>query len=605
MPDNYHLSDIYQGGYSTLDPESGFVGYRIGAGKLGLAGDPRTANILQEVSTRLQTGAKQIEISPIQPGVFESIPNQQLKEVKRLSELTGIDVSVHAPLIEASGISQQGVYNELARDEAERQMSLAVERSHELDRKGNIPVTFHSSVNVPGPEYRITEVEGKRVEEKALMPIINQETGQTIMVKADKRYSPGMKELEKGEMYTVERQLNVRNSTEWSDAITNLVAIKERADRMISDTEQVVVQTQKKMQEQGIGYQNLTPMEQDVLNRYQNAGLELAEIHKHLSNLFERAYKYGEGGKMVEENKVVVELKKEDYKRRLAEFSEEFGKVVRDEKGLSLSEQSRAMEELMKDLNKLPPPLLFKPVEEFATEKTATTFANAAFNAYKKFGTDAPIVSIENPPAGLGLSRGGDLKKVVEVAREKFADRAEREGMNRKEAERQAAKLIGVTWDVGHINMLRKYGYTEEDIIKESEKVAPLVKHVHLSDNFGFEHTELPMGMGNVPIKQIMEKLGQKGFEARKIIEAGNWWEHFKTSPFQQTLEAFGSPIYGIIQQPYWNQAIGMQGYFSGFGNMLPQFNYEQFGSGFSSLPAELGGQRQTGQSRMTGRPLE
>ena len=92
----------------------------------------------------------------------------------------------------------------------------------------------------------------------------------------------------------------------------------------------------------------------------------------------------------------------------------------------------------------------------------------------------------------------------------------------------------------------------------------------------------------------------------RKIIEAGNWWEHFKTSPFQQTLEAFGSPIYGIKMQPYWNQAVGSQGYFSGYGQMLPQINYETFGSGFSTLPAELGGQRQqTGRSRMSGSPME
>ncbi len=106
--DDYHLEDIYQGGYSTLDPNSGFTGYRISAGKIGMATDPRTANILQEVSTKLQSGARQIEVSTIQPNVFESIPTQQLKEVKRLSELTGIDISVHAPLVEPSGISSKG-----------------------------------------------------------------------------------------------------------------------------------------------------------------------------------------------------------------------------------------------------------------------------------------------------------------------------------------------------------------------------------------------------------------------------------------------------------------------------------------------------------------
>jgi len=57
---------------------------------------------------------------------------------------------------------------------------------------------------------------------------------------------------------------------------------------------------------------------------------------------------------------------------------------------------------------------------------------------------------------------------------------------------------------------------------------------------------------------------------------------------------------------PYWNQSIGLQqGYFSGYGNMLPQVNYETFGAGFSRLPAELGGQSQGGGGRMGGAPLE
>ena len=168
------------------------------------------------------------------------------------------------------------------------------------------------------------------------------------------------------------------------------------------------------------------------------------------------------------------------------------------------------MDSLMQNLDALPPPEVYKPVEDFAIDKTATTFANAAFNSYKKFKNNAPIISIENPPTGGGLSRAEDLKKLVESARNKFVEKAVGTGMSERDAREQANKLIGVTWDVGHINMLRKYGYTEQDVIKEAEKIAPLVKHVHLSDNFGFEHTELPMGMGNVPIKQIMEKTRER-----------------------------------------------------------------------------------------------
>lgn len=601
---DYHLEDIYQGGYSTMSPESGFTtGYRIPAGQIGIATDPRTANILQEVAMKLRTGAKQIEISTIQPGTFESIPTQQLREVKRLSELTGVDISVHAPLIEPSGISQQGGYSEIAREEAERQMISAIEKSHEISPNGNVPVTFHSSVTWQGSEYKRL----KEGEEKTRIPIINQDTGQaTTLVQAGQRYSPRMteEELVKGIRESAEKQIEVRNETEWSDSITNLVQIKERADRMIGETEPIANEIRKKMAE-GIKPESLTPTEIDVLNRSHNAGLELGEIQKHLSGLFEKAYKVGNS-----------EIGNEEYKKNLVDISKNFRNAIYDENGkpknLSLSEQSRTMDLLMQRLDALPPPEVYKPVEDFAVERSATTFANAAFNSYKKFKDKAPIISIENPPVGGGLSRGEDLKKLVESARDKFIDNAIKPanqgglGMSERDAREQAGKLIGVTWDVGHINMLRKYGYTEQDVIKEAEKIAPLVKHVHLSDNFGFEHTELPMGMGNVPIKAIMEKLGEKGFEARKIIEAGNWWEHFKTSPFQQTLEAFGSPIYGIKMQPYWSQSAGTPGYFSGYGQMLPQINYETFGSGFSTLPAELGGQRQqTGRSRMSGSPME
>ncbi|HTZ41766.1 MAG TPA: hypothetical protein VMC07_00980, partial [Candidatus Omnitrophota bacterium] len=132
MAGEYHLQDIYQGGYSSLNPEYGFKGYRLPAGKIGLAMDFRTANILQETSAKLSTGAKQLELATFQPEIFDSIPNDQLKEVRRLSELTGIDVSIHGIMVEPSGISQQG-FSETQREETERQMTANVIRSHELN----------------------------------------------------------------------------------------------------------------------------------------------------------------------------------------------------------------------------------------------------------------------------------------------------------------------------------------------------------------------------------------------------------------------------------------------------------------------------------------
>jgi len=610
MAGDYHIEDIYGGGYSSMDPNKGelFTGYRIPAARFAMATDPRTANIIQDVSQKLQSGAKQIEVSTIQPDVFESIPDQHLKEINRLSKLTGVDISVHGILVEPSGIGQQG-YNELAREEAERQMLSNVLRAHEMAPNGNVPMTFHSSVSWQGPEYRPVKGEnGKEVFEKWRMPIINQETGQPTLVQADVQYRASMtpEELEKGEKVSAAEHIQLRNDTEWSDALSTLVAIKERSDKMISETSPIAEQILQKLNS-GTGPDSLTPTEHQVLTRYETAGMEIRDIRKHLNALFDKAVKYGGGDSEA----------KRKYMNTLRELSEGFrGELPKLENGkenpLDFAGQSKALSNLMINLSNLPSPQVYKPLEDFAVDKSATTFGNVAFKAYKEFKDNAPIISIENPPAGGGLSRAEDLKKVVEASRKQFVENAMKPkdqgglSMSESEAKKQAEKLLGVTWDVGHINMIRKYGYGEEQTLKEAETVAPLVKHVHLSDNFGFEHTELPMGMGNVPIKKIMERLGEKGFEARKVIEAGNWWQHFKTSPFQETLEAFGSPIYSMKMAPYWNQAVGTAGYFGGYGNMLPQINYETMGAGFSMLPSELGGQRGGAKgSRMSGRGLE
>src|SRR3989344_6030800 len=101
---DYEIKEVYQGGYSSLKPSYGnFIGYRTGAGDFGMSTDARTANILKDVSKNLSAGAKHVELTQVSPEVFESVPKQQLKELNRLSKLTGVEISVHAPVLEPSG----------------------------------------------------------------------------------------------------------------------------------------------------------------------------------------------------------------------------------------------------------------------------------------------------------------------------------------------------------------------------------------------------------------------------------------------------------------------------------------------------------------------
>ncbi len=575
------VADIYQGGISTFKPSYGgkLTEARVGAGSLSLTTDPRIANVLSEVSSKLSTGVKNIEISAVSPEIFEAIPEQHLKEVNRIRKLTGIDVTVHGPIIEASGISKDG-FSDFSRQAAEKQMSLTVERGHDVDPKGNVPVTFHSSATLPG------EIVPKGKERPDEFLAINVERGSFHRIPIQEKNFP------KEEKATVEGELKRINEQSWKQSLMQMAHSIERGSEYVGASIQLASMAKA---EERAGKQ-ITPEEKRAKTMLNVGETFLQDSYREFKDLYEIAYKQGSS----EEKKILTDLGKEIEKK-----VEVINKNNGDPTSLNLKKE--VVEMGLETLNKLAPPKMFDSLGNFARAKSVETFANVAFNAYKKFGDTAPILAIENPPAGGAFSTGEELKKLIEQARGKFVEKAVKDGISEDEARKQAEKLLGATWDVGHINMIRKYGYDSKDILKETEQVAKLVKHVHLSDNFGFEHTELPMGMGNVPMKEIMERLDKEGFKGDKVIEAASWWQHFKTAPVKETMEAMGSPIYSMQMAPYWNQTIGLQqGYFSGYGQLLPQGNYETFGAGFSSLPSELGGQRAgAGGSRMSGRGME
>jgi len=604
----YTIENTYQGGYSAFEPlPMGTGNYPITTGSLGIATDPRTANILQEVSTKLSSGVKHIELEGVSAEILDSIPKQQFEEVHRLSKLTGVDVTMHGPVIDTTGIDpRRGGFSESERELAERKILQTLERSHELNPNGNIPVNFHSAEGLPGSEFAAKRGEkGERVYNKIIA--VNKETGRLAPLETETKFYPGegKEGLPGKEKYSPIRNLSILNNSEWDNSLSQLFFNKERADELLEKNRIFIEEQEKKILQGAYPKEALPKVQEKIYDKMKDVQLYLDDIHKQANALFSKAYKYGT----------------EDQKRELDDLSKKYYGEAGIEEAKRLGyrnsfKESQATHNLLLSLQDPRlglAPQINVPVEQFAVEQSAKTYGNAAFQAYKQYKDKAPILTIENPPAGFALSTGEDIKNLVDKSRKQFIENAVKSrdngglGLSENEAKKTAEKFIGATLDVGHMNMLRKYGYSEQDIIQESAKLAPVLKHVHLSDNFGFEHTELPMGMGNVPIKEIMQKLGKKGFEARKIIEAGQWWQHFKTSPFQATLENFGSPIYSGGVAPYWNQNIGLQqNYMSGYGMMLPQINYETFGAGFSQLPAELGGQRLGAQgSRMSGRPME
>ena len=600
------------------NPYGSFTGYRMDFSSLGSAIDPRTANQIKEVSEHLNTGIKTIEVGALQPDVFQSIPQEHFKEIRRLAKLGGEDVEVtfHAPMIDPTGIGEQG-WNQMSQDAAERELWDAIKKAQELNPKGTV-VTFHATAGYPAPSELKMKDEETGEERVVAMTVVDPATGKIGQIGEKKRYFGS--ETEKPLKFDATEELKRINEDTWMNTISSLNFASERARSQLNHT-------MAQIDELKNPYFNLPEDKLKVLEKKEpevfkkqkedakkhlvdlnHAKLFLREAYQNTKNLYDEVY---ESASSKEKEKL------REYAKEVTPFIQDFSNLEKDPK--KLQKFADIVEHGIEVISKVKPEI-YKPIKEFAVEKAAETTANLAFRGFKEFeqnGKNAPILAVENHPANQALlTTGEDLRKVVDKSRELFIKKAIASGVSADEAKSQAKKLIGATWDVGHINMLRKYGYDKEEIERQTEFVAPVVKKIHLADNFGLEHTEIPMGMGNVPIQEIMKKIekGSEGYDIKKIIEAANWWPHFSQNskangPLIPSLAGMGAPIYSggyFAGNVGWNQMYGIPaGYFAGYGTMLPDQNFQTYGAGFTSLPMELGGQvAQTGKERFSGTPM-
>jgi hypothetical protein len=611
---------IYGGGKYGLDPgsDSMYIGTSLPAGSLGAPTSIQTANQLQEVSNLLNTGMKAVEVSALTPDVFDMIPKQHIKEIQRLSDINNIDISVHGPTLDPSGFTQQG-WNEQNREQVERQLSDFVNRAHQLNPNKPMPITIHASM-IPGSETMptsllkgtglLSEEEKSKPYVQTQMIAVNQQTGELVPLRREMKHVPGRPE---GYLRNPEEELNVANVSHWDNKLSNLIFYKERGDELIAknypllaaelaerNKKIMTAKSLEKAKEIDKDFQkSLNESQKTALGNYQNAALYLENTHQTLNNLYNEAYKVAD----------------DPTKKQLKELSDQYAPHLDKRNPQAYSEALQGIITGMQDLTsgtmdmktgKTKTIDIFKPVESFAKDKASQTFANVAFNAYKDFGEKAPIISVENPPYGQALATGKDLKDMIVQSREKFADKLVKEGkMSESQANKIAENMIGATWDTSHISMMRKQGFGGKQLIEEAKAIAPVVKHVHLNDNLGMTHTDLPPGMGTAELGAVMKEFQKKGYKGKEIFEGGNWFQHFKSSPTAVVMEGVGSPLYASMgPSPSWNRIYGTTGnYSSGYGAFLPDQHFSIYGAGFSGLPQELGGQVGNRSSRLSGTP--
>lgn len=596
--------------------------YYLKAGQIGAPTRPDTANQITQLGNLLNQGIKNIEIGTLDPKIFETIPRQHFKEMERIGKLTGATISVHAPVqnFDITGFTDRG-WDEFQRQTNEKRLAETLDRVSELDPKGNVLVTVHGGST--GAYQWQKGIEG----EKAVMGIVNRDSGQVQAVKYEKKIYPG-----KEEAWTPEMALESLNETEWREKKlkiqTNLKDIRElneRFERVKKENEilelghkknvlsrEEEAQFQNNLQNKQILEQHIGELNHHIRNTFMNMYNDFSkfaneEDKKHmlaqpgfneaLSTVISIGNKQGE----------IANRQREIAKQyREARSAEEREHLAKEFEGLG-NDSSKLREVEMQPIislsSALPAPNTWVPLDDFAIEKGSQTVANAAFEVFKKHREKAPVICVENVYPEMPLSRAESLKEMIEEAREKFSKRLVKElDLDKSRADLTAEKLIGATWDLGHINLLKRGGFTKEDILKETKEIRPFVKKVHITDNFGFDDTHLPPGMGNVDTLNLMQEL-EKGGRLPAIIEAGGFAQAFEQSPMLEQLQALGSPLYSIDAPPYWHEiAYHPAGPYSmGYGPILPKQHFDLYGAGFSStsLPLELGGEIGTERGRL------
>ncbi len=645
-----NYENFYSGSeYAFEKPYGGFMplgsAYSPSAKDIAYPTDPLTANQLKKVSDKLSTGAQTIEVSGL--GLrggspmkhLASIPRQHWKEIDRLRKLTGVDLTFHGPLVESTGFSR-GNWSEDQRKEAETQMMAAVELAQQMnsdDKTKGVVMTFHSNVGLPEVERRVkigVNADGSPKEEIVQMSVVDTRTGQIGSMPAPKEnYFGGKKE-------TAVEALAEFNQKQWSQQIESVFLNNNRARRELVETLTATKASSEELSksnpvfEKGIFgaykdyHQNYDKYRKDLMElkeidpqaaavvqsgvtNLKDAGFFINESYNQLKELYNKAYESAK-----------VDPKKKDVVKQLEKYRDElipiFEKFEKDETNMiEFQDKINDGTRLLQD--KKVTPEVYTPLRNWAVDKGSDTFSNVALCAFtnaKKNGIAPGIISIENPPAGsTGLTRADELAELIQASRKKFVEKAvEQKILSREEAEKKAKQIIGATWDVGHINSIRKWGYNKEDVIAQAKKIGPYVKHMHIADNLGFEDAELPIGMGNVPIAEILAS-NENFRKAKKAIETGDWFSQqgglgIPHTPVRESLAGLTVPVYAMGEarhSAYWNQAAGAYGgYSGGLGAINPEVHHSIYGGGFSGLPAYLGGEIPgRGNSGFSGAPMD
>ncbi|MFP4568182.1 MAG: TIM barrel protein [Candidatus Woesearchaeota archaeon] len=244
------------------------------------------------------------------------------------------------------------------------------------------------------------------------------------------------------------------------------------------------------------------------------------------------------------------------------------------ESSASADVQARQAQELIDNI---------ESAKKYGLKKTAETISAAGIKAMEvynknkdKYDLDDPLyVAPENWNQQHYGSHPDEMRAIVTESRRAMAEKLKIRGYSQEEADKLAETHIKATLDIGHLNSLR-YNFVADDpnksdaefdkwMLDQTEKLVKdgIVGHIHLSDNFGFDDEHLTPGQGNVPMKEFLKKMEERGMKDI-ILEVGSYNAN---TAYMDTFAFTNAPVYGAGSRQRFAQTRNAH-----FGQTAPGF---------------------------------
>jgi hypothetical protein len=551
-------------------------------------------NPLENLKTGIFTGANTVELTFFgapgkgqdkqSPEMWGKNERQEMKELARVNE---VDVSVHAsPNMGSGGAALSGFDGKTFSDAARKKALDEIQRTAEFaaDVTGGGPVVVHID-GFPREIFRAGGEKGKFIEypyekEKAPVYFVDKRNGQIEAISRETKIPIPKKDEKTGEYQTDEKGNYIIGLKTFAEMEDDFEKNKKELEKE-GITNKFNYFYNEHMQGQ---IQEWTAREQEFTNHAQrykkNAKLfkEQVESYKELqkskgpieakklylhSLSINKELQSAIGGGQGEHEELLKDPVK--FLNNNAEFWER-ETTIAEEGALGYARQKQQQGEKIHSNVE---------ISEYGVQKEADTIARSAIKlrdlTKDKKLKDPLWIAPENWDERFHGSHPNEMREVIQESRKRMVKLLTspklknevtgelekndfcKNGISRTRAEKLAEEHIRATFDIGHLNVWRKY-HTGDNKSFDSwvkKNVRDLVKdniigHVHLSDNFGYYDEHLELGEGNAPLQDFMKILKEEGYKGKMVVEPGGQRKDQTHRVWTSALKFGQSPIYRI-----------------------------------------------------------